>query len=1060
MSEIIFPLDVQFDTSRERQGDGVVERNFLILDSLIRRKKNKTFFVREHVKILWTPTVYVVSRTENISRLRRIINAHLQSEKLPPINRIFPNCDCRRIYRDSQQIFWKYESGNFIYSIEVVNFRVRRSVLKFLRDNCHQTELFGLPILQENLTIDIFLRSYLHSQRDEADDDDDDGCETKYAFEMCTWCTYDKINGNYVRSLNANEIERNNLPKNPLDLLPILSYDIETIAKDDSTLPRGIEYDQAVSSIAITIHSSNGDSSAIVLLYTPLSEVSDVKSTELRLQKIYDRRNVKVLCFQSEIVLLHVFFHYMRDNSLVKQFLQVQENDLACLLIGYNSFDYDYTFLYTRLIYHGLYDLAMQWASTRYCFANEQIPFDMLQHIRQRHHVDGSYTLDNVSTFFGATSKLNLSATEQQSKMKFDAVSIRHLYVFNGEGRIEMDKNVSFSKICTVIDYNVQDCFCVYFLMKNVHFSTNLQMYSSHFFVNIFRAANAGNSCLLPHSLFVSAVKRFKIFLETKNRFSSQWYANSCTTYVDRDPFAFPLVHLLNLERSENAFSFDEGDLLRVENKKYIGGYNSAIPGHYVNAIHLDFKSFYPSIACEFGLSFETVRILPLTLLKRILLDAELNDVFRCFDYEPLSSSSSSSSSWYEGIEYTSLKELNSKNDNHRIMTVRSYPNEIPTISSLWSYYLEERAKFKKLAKESQDFFVKNFYLSMEQMYKRLANSLYGYLNYNRSHFYAPAVAAAITLLARKTFHETIVYLLEEQNSRVVYADTDGLIFVNDTNRAWENDRLIEYGRYLADRITKKLGYKHIVLELENVSSRCIIMGKKKYWYCDINEKVTSKGFERNISSILKHTFLLLQTNVIVFTRHLRRNNCYLMLRNLSNFFHDTFTFVESLIKQSIFQLKDLSFNLVLTPRTTTGKEAEFIDKVLRENNYDIGDKVRCIFKLDLDDVEKTEFVILNLFNENRDHVNIYKFLRRIIMYVVQVVEGCKRNELPQDHPNFLTPIKFNRLFVNAYRDWCENYYIERNPLKYKLYGSLFVSNDSKNRDEKLFRDMFEICTI
>lgn len=218
----------------------------------------------------------------------------------------------------------------------------------------------------------------------------------------------------------------------------------------------------------------------------------------------------------------------------------------------------------------------------------------------------------------------------------------------------------------------------------------------------------------------------------------------------------------------------------------------------------MDFTSFYSSIGCQFGLSIETVRVLTVQqfLLKfgqtkqiDVLIECGL---LRIFDYEPSDSKAvrinrrdcsndddgrqerlllrgrdemaagvlATSSGWYEGVEFANAREIIDTSIDVRkrriLIVYRPSAEYVPVVSGLWNHYLTMRKRYKEKLRELKactgtDVLLaqQHVYECMEKMLKIIANSLYGYLNCERSVVYAPAVAAAVTLLSRKTFHET-----------------------------------------------------------------------------------------------------------------------------------------------------------------------------------------------------------------------------------------------------------------------------------------------------------------
>lgn len=180
-----------------------------------------------------------------------------------------------------------------------------------------------------------------------------------------------------------------------------------------------------------------------------------------------------------------------------------------------------------------------------------------------------------------------------------------------------------------------------------------------------------------------------------------------------------------------------------------------------------------------------------------------------------------------------------------------------------------------KLPKDEAHVSQRRTLVCMEKMFKTVANSLYGYLNYRFSIVYAPAVAAAITLFSRKTFHEMtwicenyIPRWIEGARCVTIYRDTDGaMFFVN--KPIPHNDILRKVNRLLGS--SESLG--SIMLELENSDCRlCSIMSRNKYWKVIGGEEdgggkgvamsYITKGFGKNAKPFVKFLVRILQARI------------------------------------------------------------------------------------------------------------------------------------------------------------------------------------------------------
>lgn len=576
------------------------------------------------------------------------------------------------------------------------------------------------------------------------------------------------------------------------------------------------------------------------------------------------------------------------------------------------------------------------------------------------------------------------------------------------------------------------------------------------------------------------------------------------------------------------AEAIDERALIRVNDKAYVGGMNSAESSHYEYPIAVDFCSFYPSIGCQFGLSMETAVIMTAQRFvtnfsafdsKKQIFSVDAIDnaikigMLRVFDYEPpenvnyceaennildagcnmpkytvrtryggaaegkyilhgrddvAAGTLLKNNGWYEGVEFNNVREILESSESatkRRVLVVYCpRPNYTPIIAGLWTHYLTARKYYKTLIRENKTNNTVGkirVYECMEKMYKVVANSLYGYLNYDRSVVYAPTVAAAVTLLSRKTFCETtwlcenlfpkkIASRYSNTRCRVVYRDTDGLVLhiaqsyssvdvtaaerknmIDDKRR---RQRQQDYESIVVRTINDSMlsrGYRSIIIELDDQDLRlCSIMGKKKYWKfsCDAKKSnIVTKGFEKNAQTYVKHLVRVLQTNVLRYVRHLSSSlspSCdssfeggafRLIVEDVGSFFGAIFSSLRRY--ETLHDINSFTFGIKLNPRSTDGVEARFIQQTLTNYNFTIGERVQCLFVLDKRDPGATVFKIARDFARN-DRINYYKLIRRIAVYLLQLVEGFKRSEATNDRTYYMNASNFDTVLKNSYCKW------------------------------------------
>jgi len=382
-----------------------------------------------------------------------------------------------------------------------------------------------------------------------------------------------------------------------------------------------------------------------------------------------------------------------------------------------------------------------------------------------------------------------------------------------------------------------------------------------------------------------------------------------------------------------------------------------------------------------------------------------------------------------------------------------------------------KKRRLQKKIKNINDVDVK-LYSSMKKMYKNLSNSLYGNLNYKYSVLYAPTVSAAIVLLARKTFHET-VWLYENEISdilndsvcKTIYLDTDGAIFACD--RYIENEKqCIQFVNDIIDRIVTNDNFfrneklssslitvKEIHLESEYEKSRlCTIMGKKKYWRMCNNRNIETRGFEKNAQPFVKSLVNKLQCNVSKITQfaiELMLRDCGKEIIGFCSILQDPLNFFLSIYDEleAYYQNHGLSsfvFTIPLNPKKFKNDTAEnsFIRNVLSRYDYNIGDRVKCLFVLDNDQsFDSSVYKLLRDFNHSTDRLNYYKFIRRLAIYFLQLVEGFKRQENLSSN-NYINASQFDNILKQSFDIWIREKLLHNNQQD-RLYSILFHDDSS-----------------
>ncbi|RQW77889.1 MAG: DNA polymerase II [Geobacter sp.] len=112
----------------------------------------------------------------------------------------------------------------------------------------------------------------------------------------------------------------------------------------------------------------------------------------------------------------------------------------------------------------------------------------------------------------------------------------------------------------------------------------------------------------------------------------------------------------------------------------------------------------------------------------------------------------------------------------------------LPLLRSL----LDFRLAAKKRARSAQDPAEREYYQALQQAFKVLINSFYGYLGTTLHNFADTALAAEVTRLGRDTIRSMLAWL-ENKGARPVEVDTDGVYFIppGDVTCVEEEERLV-----------------------------------------------------------------------------------------------------------------------------------------------------------------------------------------------------------------------------------------------------------------------------
>lgn len=145
------------------------------------------------------------------------------------------------------------------------------------------------------------------------------------------------------------------------------------------------------------------------------------------------------------------------------------------------------------------------------------------------------------------------------------------------------------------------------------------------------------------------------------------------------------------------------------------------------------------------------------------------------------------------------------------------------------------RLKAKQMAREADQEAEQHYYDSLQQVFKVLINSFYGYLGAALHNFSDPAAAAEVTRLGRVTIRN-MIDLLKGEGAKPVEVDTDGIYFQPPDSCSTEEDEFA-----LVQRISRALP-EGIEVELDGRYRSMFAYKTKNYALLDYDGRIIIKG--------------------------------------------------------------------------------------------------------------------------------------------------------------------------------------------------------------------------
>ena len=332
--------------------------------------------------------------------------------------------------------------------------------------------------------------------------------------------------------------------------------------------------------------------------------------------------------------------------------------------------------------------------------------------------------------------------------------------------------------------------------------------------------------CLWTKSLQCSRAARCEMlllheFYEKNYLFPDKYHK---TELIDED----------NKEDEDDEDEMNEGNnnIINPRRRKpqYSGGLVlEPIPGLYDQIILvMDFNSLYPSIIQEYNISFETVIRKATQSFKE---ENTWNNTNKKPEKNKKNKTDKKGDKKVEEIvedktddEKSEMNDFNEDDDTtDNVEDKIRFKTPFATLPSILKYLVEERKNVKNQQKQEKDKF-KNSLLEIKQKSLKItANSLYGYLGYKNSRFYAKEIAALITKTGRRILRNA-ANIVKKLGHTIIYGDTDSVMVNTDTQ---EIMKAVEIGKKLRDAISKQ--YKLLIMDIDGVFKSMLLLKKKKY---------------------------------------------------------------------------------------------------------------------------------------------------------------------------------------------------------------------------------------
>ena len=264
-------------------------------------------------------------------------------------------------------------------------------------------------------------------------------------------------------------------------------------------------------------------------------------------------------------------------------------------------------------------------------------------------------------------------------------------------------------------------------------------------------------------------------------------------------------------------------------------------PGLYDDIILvMDFNSLYPSIIQEYNISFETV-IRKATQSFKEENNWNKNDKMnkdknkkpkknkkadKKDDNKEGNNDDKSGDDKTDDEKEEVIKEDEEEEDEDKAVEITDkirFKTPPATLPSILKFLVSERKNVKNQQKIEKDKFKRSLLEIKQKSLKISANSLYGYLGYKNSRFYAKEIAALITKTGRRILRNA-AHIVDKFGYKIIYGDTDSVMVNTMTQNIKE---AVEIGNKLNKEINRQ--YKLLIIDIDGVFKSMLLLKKKKY---------------------------------------------------------------------------------------------------------------------------------------------------------------------------------------------------------------------------------------